>query len=239
MLESLVHAEASFVTLTYNNENLPEGGTLVPRDLQLFLKRLRKHETVRYFGVGEYGDRTWRPHYHLALFGVGPDRENIIRASWGGGFVHVGELTFESAQYIAGYVAKKLTKHDDPSLEGRYPEFARMSLRPGIGAVALPQIIREIQASAHARRLGVPRVLGTGRKTLPLGRYLRERLRIGLDLPKEEFVVDEELQAVRDAYWLASSGEEISFQTFLQKMNYGRILQMEKRSKLYGKVKSL
>lgn len=59
--------------------------------------------------------------------------------------VHCGTLTPESATYVAGYVTKKLTKPGDPKLGGRHPEFARMSLRPGIGAGAMYDIGKAIQ----------------------------------------------------------------------------------------------
>jgi len=66
MLESLCHEDNAFITLTYDNENLPENATLVPKDLKDFQKRLRYHANIdlRFFSVGEYGEKTQRPHYH-------------------------------------------------------------------------------------------------------------------------------------------------------------------------------
>ena len=75
MLESSLHTDNAFVTLTYSDENLPKDGSLVPRHVQLFLKKVRKEiepARLRFFCVGEYGDRTQRPHYHVALFGYPP-----------------------------------------------------------------------------------------------------------------------------------------------------------------------
>ena len=71
--ENKMHDVSSFVTLTYDNDYLPSGGTLVKRDLQLFMKRLRRSrdEKIRFYACGEYGDATQRPHYHLLLFGCG------------------------------------------------------------------------------------------------------------------------------------------------------------------------
>ncbi len=89
MLHELqLHEEACYVTLTYNNENLPTvslpnkgelelWATLHPRDLTLFWKRLRKHLgiKIRYFAIGEYGDVYQRPHYHFILYGYSfPDQ---------------------------------------------------------------------------------------------------------------------------------------------------------------------
>lgn len=240
MLESLVHGEACIATLTYDKDHLPEGATLVPRDMKLYLMRLRSRygEAIRYFGVGEYGEKFGRPHYHIALFGIGLSAEKAITASWGCGGVHIGELTLEYTQYICGYTVKKLSKGNE-TLAGRHPEFTRMSLRPGIGAVAIPQVVEAIQKSAKGGDIPVPSVLRHGNRTLPLGRYLRERLRQGLEREPEGYIVDEKMQMVRDAYWLASQGETISFQKFLQKMNYGKILQLERRQLIQKKVPSL
>lgn len=187
MLESLVHPYSSFVTLTYNDDNIPDGGSLEPRHLQLFLKRIRKQydNRLRFFGVGEYGDHTDRPHYHLALFGHNPEHTAVVQDCWSAGFSYIGNLTMDSAQYIAGYVVKKMTRKDDERLQGRYPEFARMSLRPGIGAPAIQSVAEALQNKAgwdEIDRLGdVPSVLRHGRKSLPLGRYMRTRLRAAMN----------------------------------------------------------
>ena len=74
----------SFITLTYDDKNLPEGGKLVKSDLQLFFKRLRKNIDwpIKYYACGEYGDVTFRPHYHAIVFGIDKrDSKNIIK-SW-------------------------------------------------------------------------------------------------------------------------------------------------------------
>lgn len=144
-----------FLTLTYNKENLPDDLSVHRDHLQRYLKRLRKRLAplqIRYYGVGEYGDKSWRPHYHLALFIVGANNDSITHAirdlihdsitdSWNLGFVHIGRLTAQSAGYIAGYVTKKMTNKKDDRLNGRNPEFSAMSLKPGIGALAAPAIV--------------------------------------------------------------------------------------------------
>lgn len=184
ILESLSHTVSSFVTLTYSDGFIPKGGTLAPKDAQDWLKRLRfeiQPEKVRYYLVGEYGDQTWRPHYHVALFGVGRESTKLIESTWGKGHVLVGDLTFESSQYIAGYVTKKMTSKGDPRLEGRHPEFARMSRRPGIGALAVTEeVANSIAQSGFIDILNdgdVPLSLKHGGREWPLGRYLREKLR--------------------------------------------------------------
>lgn len=121
--EATCHETNSFVTLTYNDANLPTFGSLDYRHLTLFLKRLRRSVgALRYYAVGEYGDRSLRPHYHLCIFGHDfTDNRIITRMSphllwtqealttcWGLGRVEVGALTFETARYTASYVTKKL-----------------------------------------------------------------------------------------------------------------------------------
>lgn len=215
MLESHQHEVSSFVTLTYNEENVPSDGSLHAPDVTNFLKRLRWNlglQRVRYFAVGEYGESTWRPHYHLALFGVMD--QDLIESSWGRGNVHVGFLTPESASYMASYLNKGMTKGDDVRLKGRQPEFARMSRRPGIGAEAMAAIAKWLCTKTGARYLAetgdVPSVVRSNGVQWPLGRYLRQQIRkeIGMDegAPKEVLVRQSyekvlELERIgRDAY---------------------------------------
>lgn len=255
MLESLVHERASFVTLTYADENLPEGGTVIPRHLQLFMKRVRKHagRGIRFFGVGEYGDLTQRPHYHLALFGLGRSEADVIGRSWNLGFSYVGDLTLDSAQYIAGYVTKKMTGKDDARLEGRHPEFARMSLRPGIGALAARDVASALQ-NRHGwdeiGRLGdVPNVLKHGRKSLPLGRYMRTKLRAEMNfevLNEPEEAAIKRSAEMLDVYRTYLTDEEASspFTWHLGKKRKDaeddqKAHQMEKKLKLYNSKKGI
>lgn len=197
MLEANNHEKNCFVTLTYSDDNLPAGHSLAPDHVQNWLKRLRKThepEKLRYYLVGEYGDDTNRPHYHVALFNYPPCRfgqsqysksrksccpscDNIL-TTWGLGQIYLGTLETHSAQYVCGYVTKKMTAKDDPRLEGRHPEFCRMSLRPGIGANALHEIASTLmQFNLDTSQADVPSVLRHGSRELPLGRYLRRKLR--------------------------------------------------------------
>ncbi|AXL14453.1 replication initiator protein [Microviridae sp.] len=132
----------SFITLTYEDENLRYGLAGYPTltrgqkgDMTLFLKRLRKslHPVkIAYKYVGEYGDTTDRPHYHILLYGhnFAADRRHHQTTSqgnhlytsqslddiWSLGNCLIGDLSFESAAYVSSYNLKKLTG-DDARLE--------------------------------------------------------------------------------------------------------------------------
>lgn len=201
MLEASQYGDNAFVTLTYDDEHLPEGLSVVPNDLSAFMKRLRKHiqpRRVRYYGVGEYGDETERPHYHLALFGHPTCQKGLtslntrktcceicdtLRMLWARGNVYAGDLSSQSASYIAGYVTKKWTSPNHEDLRGRHPEFARMSLRPGIGAGMMDDVASALMEHNLDTLPDVPASLAHGRQRWPLGRYLRGQLRkkIGRD----------------------------------------------------------
>ena len=69
--EAALYDDNCFVTLTYNDENLPDPPSLVVRDCQLFMKKLRRRyepKKIRFFLCGEYGEMNRRPHYHAILF---------------------------------------------------------------------------------------------------------------------------------------------------------------------------
>lgn len=147
MLESLFYEKASFVTLTYDDSHLPSDRKIHKRDVQLFLKRLRKYFSsfeIRYFGCGEYGEQTHRPHYHLILFGVDFEKRQVVGCNelkqpcydsdvlssiWQNGIVSHGDVTPESCAYVARYSMKK--KLDFESTKDEC--FLMMSTHPGIG----------------------------------------------------------------------------------------------------------
>lgn len=231
MLEAKCHDRKSFATLTYEKE--PEGSSVNVKHVQDWLKRLRKKlqpEKIRYFVVGEYGETTWRPHYHAALFGVGCDTGpvlggtcqcrgcSVVRETWGFGHTMLGNLELKSAQYLCGYVTKKMTHREDPRLLGRAPEFARMSLVPGIGANAMWDVSSEIMRYRLDEKLvDVPNGLRHGKTVLPLGRYLRQQLRrqIGREKQSRAVVEAKELPVVRAFAWanqrsVASVYEEVN-----------------------------
>lgn len=181
--ETKLHEHNEFVTLTYDNEHLPAGGTLVKRDLQLFMKRLRKMcgNGIRFYACGEYGETTGRPHYHLLLFNCTfPDKvfykrakrgENLYKSAmlyklWPLGHNVIGAVTFDSAAYVARYlIGKHLGDPTESRLGDRLPEFTLMSRRPGIGAGWFEKYMREAYADdsviMNGKRIRPPRYYDT------------------------------------------------------------------------------
>lgn len=171
MHESQMHAVNSFVTLTYDDNHVPHDYSLNYRHFQLFMKRLRKaYGPVRFYMCGEYGETYQRPHFHACLFGVRFSdlkewrksgagfqlyRSSGLEKLWTYGSAEVGDVTFESAAYVARYCVKKVTgrnaeKHyemvdgETGEVYSRIPEFTRMSLKPGIGATWYEKFKREV-----------------------------------------------------------------------------------------------
>lgn len=153
MLELESHESSYFVTLTYDDKNLPENRSVSKREMQLFMKRLRfqfKDQKIRFYGCGEYGDKTMRPHYHIILFGLKLDDLVLYKKSglgynyynspsldavWQKGYCVVADVSWDTCAYTARYVLKKLNGdmakvYSELNIE---PEFVLMSRRPGIG----------------------------------------------------------------------------------------------------------
>lgn len=161
MHEAQAHEHNAFLTLTYSDERLPANWGLHYPHVQSFFKRVRKEiGPMRHFTVGEYGPKTLRPHYHVALFGqdFSQDRKHwrtsphgfpvwkseTLDRLWPHGHHEIGMLGPESAAYVARYCTQKI---NGPMAVEHYrrtnvrtgeqwqvePDFAHMSLKPGIG----------------------------------------------------------------------------------------------------------
>lgn len=217
LMENLCHANSAFLTLTYEDEKLRR--SLVPDHLQLFLKRLRKAvspQKLRYYAVGEYGERNEGAHYHAIIFGLAScvrgrtfitkerpvccSQCSMVRDAWGYGHVFLGSVEPKSVGYVVEYVTKNMRRTDDARLCGRWPEFARMSLRPGLGYDALWEVADTIMRYGLDKKLAdVPTGSRVGAHVKPYGRYLRKKLRgmIGRDekAPEGSFN-DEEMLAL-------------------------------------------
>lgn len=159
MQETKEHKSNYFLTFTYDDEHLPPNYSLIKdeiskfnKKLKIYLSRSNKKSDFRFYGVGEYGGSTARPHYHVIYFGLElndlefykvTDEGNILYTSkfiesvWSKGFVTIGEVTPNSAAYVARYTEKKklLTKEEKQEFLdlGFVPEFSVQSMRPGIG----------------------------------------------------------------------------------------------------------
>jgi len=225
MLEASLTPQSAFVTLTYDEDHIPAGGSLDPDHLRLFWMRLRKQQAqygrkLRYFANGEYGSDTQRPHYHAIIFGLPscnygrtrhyrfktglnccPQCDNVARC-WHYGGVDLGQVERASAAYVCGYVTKKLTDPDDYRLGGRNPEFSRVSKQNGgLGAAYIPEIaskLLELPPRVLAAMPDVPNSLRHQGKPWPLGRYLTRKLReqIGRSPDAPEIVIENKKEEV-------------------------------------------
>jgi hypothetical protein len=166
----------------------------------------RAHYHAALFGIACRGDD---PTYFKGKV-CSCESCELIRKTWSHrgepmGHISLGTLTNDSASYIAGYVQKMvkvkidgkevlasgLTNGKDERvkawLNGRHPEFTRMSRRPhGIGGAALEQLesmLRSRYGRLFMEKNGdVPHLLLRGGQQFSVGRYLREKLRQKLNL---------------------------------------------------------
>lgn len=195
ILEASTVQESAFLTMTYSKETCPVDGSVSAPALKLFLRRLSwSIGPFRYLAVGEYGERSLRPHYHAVIFGRNPTLKQV-RAAWSKdgqelGHCFVGTVTRQSLAYCVGYTIKKLSKAEDPRLGGRAPEFMRCSLRPGIGARAIPFLATWYSSKAGCSwltsRRDVCSVVRFDGKIYPLGRYLVGKLREAVGIPSSD-----------------------------------------------------
>lgn len=149
--EASLYDENCFLTLTYDEHNLPSNGSLKVEDFQKFMKRLRRKypdQKIRYYHCGEYGEKYHRPHYHACLFNFNfSDRKpwkntssgilytsETLSSLWPFGYGIIGNVTFDSAAYVARYIMKKITGDDAAQhYNGRKPEYTTMSNSIGAG----------------------------------------------------------------------------------------------------------
>lgn len=198
---------SSFLTMTYDEDHKPKDNSLNFKDLQDYLKRLRSGSLgeLRYFAVGEYGDKTARPHYHAIIFNAPAETwEDYFQKKWPHGFTKTGEVTPQSAAYCAGYCTKKMTSKDDPRLEGRVPEFSRMSKSPPLGFQTVLKMEAMLYSKHGAKLLAsygdVPGGYRLAGKIYPLGRYWKTWLRgrLGITAPTgNEWEIDDYEEAKR------------------------------------------
>lgn len=190
ILEQTMHPDSCFVTLTFDDDHIPDPAHVDKAVLQDYVKRLRKivaPTLFRYYGVGEFGDKSFRPHYHIVLFGLSIlEHRKQIREAWqNNGFIDIGELNHKSANYITGYITKKVLKdlNKHPTSYGKPDEFAIMSrgtrkesmFRGGIGAPAIEKIKEKMAENSWYKEQLIAS-LKVGKGHLPLGRYLKLKM---------------------------------------------------------------
>ncbi|QXN75026.1 replication initiator protein [Microvirus mar9] len=201
--ECSLYEKNCFITLTYNNEHLPEYGEVSKREHQLFLKSLRKKISpvkIRFFVSGEYGKKRRRPHYHYIIFNWFPDdafyfktddkgndlyRSPLLESIWDKGFSSVGNVTYDTALYAAKYLQKYQFDRNTPKVLVGDPDtgcyefrdmqkpFVLMSNRPGIGYDAIYN---------HYDALQTNRIYHNGKFTKVPRYYLKVMERDGIAL---------------------------------------------------------
>jgi len=177
-----------FITLTYNTDYVPitEKGfmNLEKKHLQTFFKRLRQwhgknHTSIKYYAVGEYGGKTFRPHYHIIIFNANIE---FIERSWSEcvnkklalhrplGQIHYGSLTEASVGYTLKYIskAKRIPLHAN---DDRLPEFSLMS--KGLGSNYLTEKTVVWHKNKPEERIYIP--LKDGKKA-PMPRYFKQKI---------------------------------------------------------------
>lgn len=216
-MELLYHDDNAFITLTYDNDHLPlsdshpEHASLKKRDVQLFMKRLRKKypdRDIRYYFAGEYGPQTMRPHYHAIIFGWFPDDAFFWKLDKQGhqlftsdelsdlwqhkGFVSLSKASMQTGGYCARYVTSKLSgsmakvTYDAFGIE---PPFALTSRRP---AIAYRWFLDNIDKISTFSKLSLPTDSGTVLFSIP--RYFLYRLE--LTNPELFAIVKERLRSL-------------------------------------------
>lgn len=247
MQESKEHKSNYFITLTYNDDNLPLNGSLVKDEISKFNKKLKVYlnrkglkSDFRFYGVGEYGSKGLRPHYHVIYFGLELDdlefystTENgdilytskFLESVWSNGFVTIGEVTPQSAAYVARYTEKKklLTKEEKKLFldAGFVPEFSCQSMRPGIGANFYQKSVVSFLKGCYTFN-----VKGT---SFQLPKYYRDKLKKDTDIDDDILA---EYQKFLDSSFSASlSGQVLYFGKKLKKYNARDIVDRLKSKK--------
>jgi len=175
--EASLHEKNCFVTLTYDDDNLPTDKSLHLEHFQKFMKRLRKKfgQNIRFYHCGEYGEKTQRPHYHVLLFNLDFYDKELWKTTfnndklynseqlsklWKYGYSVIGDVTFQSAAYVARYIMKKVNGKNKEQHYERIneetgevyqlkPEYTTMSRRPGIAHDHFIKHYKAIYANDH------------------------------------------------------------------------------------------
>lgn len=141
---------SSFITLTLRDGNISHCGlcrsqyTRFLDNFRINLKR-RFNKSYKYIGCAEYGDDTFRPHYHFCFFGVNPaEADSILHDIWSHSIFDVGYLSSGGVRYVLDYIMTNSNKLTDTNNQyylnlGLCPPFYTKS--GGIGQIYLEQTI--------------------------------------------------------------------------------------------------
>lgn len=169
-------SSAHFLTCTYTDTSLTHTKdgrpTLNYSDHQKFIKRLRKScgnsQPLKYYAVGEYGEKFERPHYHYIMFNLPDASQSNLEAIWTNGIVDIGSVTAGAMAYVTGYINKKVISSYIKG-ETRLPERSFMS--KGLGQNYLTPATK----SYYERKL-LPYLHTTSGNKIPMPRYYKEKL---------------------------------------------------------------
>jgi len=178
--EASMYEHNSFLTLTYDDENIPENGSLRKKDLQDFIKRLRYHlgsRRIKYFGCGEYGDITNRPHYHVILLNWHSDLDKdynlrtkkigkkykyspLVADVWPFGIHTIGAVEYDSIRYCTQYIQKKYSGYlAEEKYKGIEPPFQIQSLGMGLSYLQKNEdyFKDKLGCTVRGKEVGLPR----------------------------------------------------------------------------------
>lgn len=224
--EAQMHEDNCFITLTFNDYELVmrDQRSINVKDFQNFMKKLRNStfKKIRFFHCGEYGEKFMRPHYHAILFGYDfPDKvlfadrggkklyvSQKLNDLWPYGFSTIGDVTFDSAAYVARYCTKKITGDNADNHymtedgEMLTPEYCTMSRRPGIGKTWFEKYQSDVYPHDYCEVEG---------KKIPPPRYYDELLKGDPEKPSQAYLdlkkkrqedMEAPLDLIDDPRWL-------------------------------------
>lgn len=226
-------------------------GTLFKPDLERFFKRYRKnHGAIRYYAVGEYGEKLGRPHYHVLAFGVQLSKESLAEC-WGHGHVHIGDVESASINYCVDYALKSDKTLDLVDLR-RLPEYATMSTKPAIGSYAIGEFRKVILASKPlpTGELLIPDTFKVLGREYPVPRFIRNELEdegfISARKATRQYAGDNEIMSALlsrsrvasaefDKFRVLWSDDPVSENQARQQVLKQRLLNAESRQRIFGK----
>ena len=228
MHELQMHSQSCYITLTYKNTELvltDEGvPTLFHDHFQLFMKKLRKKfgDGISFFMCGEYGDKEHRPHYHAILFGVDFNDKEFCKLNEQGDYLYksktldelwghndpekvpslIGNVTFQSAAYVARYVMKKLGGPMEELYDGRLPDYGKASRKYAIGRKWLEKYWEDIFNYNDCRlpdgtRVPIPRYYVRWLEKNHFERYMLYRSRDMTYMDDPEYIYEQSPQRLK------------------------------------------